>query len=254
VDVLRHDTTFTVELATPFEIAHWLRKGDIQAAFVSPIEYARESSEYRIVPGPAIASRTGVRLHFRRGVQDIKTMAADPSLIADLVLAKIVLAEEFELSPAIIPLHHPSLDQMLLRGDSALVSGDAIMTASSEEHGSVDLAELWSEITDLPYVHGFFCAREESLSDREMKRMAKVGRESREILRLLLRENRQGISDEELAQRDYLGRFSYELTSIEEEAVKEFIYYAHCHGSLADIPSLRFYPGAVPGVTQVSEN
>src|SRR5262245_29595935 len=166
VTALGSETKLDLEVAAFPDLAQKLRQGDINAAFVSPIEYARESSEYRIIPALAISSRAGVGLYCRKGLRDISTVAADPAFVSEIVLARIVLAEEFERVPAIVPMVG-SLDQMLARADSALVAGDALPLSLKTNPDCIDLAELWSEMVDLPFVHGFLAAREGAL-DREM--------------------------------------------------------------------------------------
>ncbi|MCZ6775533.1 MAG: hypothetical protein O7D34_03630 [Ignavibacteria bacterium] len=54
-----------------------LRKHELHAAFVSPIDYARESSDYRIVPGIAVSSRQAIDLHFRESIRTINTLAVE---------------------------------------------------------------------------------------------------------------------------------------------------------------------------------
>jgi len=253
-EILEHEPVFSLDVTTSAEVAKKLREGDIQAGLVSPIEYARESSEYRILPGLAISSRSAIALYFREGIRSIRTLAAEPSLVADIVLARIVLAEEFEIRPAIVPLMNCSLDRMLARGDSALLSGDAFITESGTHRNNMDLVELWVEMVDLPYVHGFFCAREGAIPDDEVQRLCRTGTRIRALLDSERDRTTKVVDAMEQARRAYIDRFSYNLTRVEEDAIVEFISYAHYHGFLADIPGLRFYPGGMAGESPVSRN
>jgi len=239
---LQHESRLDVQVGTLTDVAWKLRRRETEAAFVSPIEYARESSEYRIIPGPAVSSRTSVGLYFREGLRNIKTLAVDPAFASEIVLAKIVLAEEFDLSTAIVPVMG-TLDQMLARADAALLAGDPLFVESSSHPNSIDLVEVWSEMVDLPYVHGFFSAREGAVPSEDLVRISEVTRMveahlDRDIA-LEMPENTAALS--QVAVNEFLGRFSYEFSEEVEDGLREFIHYAHCHGVLGDIPDVLFY-------------
>ena len=94
---------------TPARLALALREGKLDAAFLSPLEYARDSSLYEIIPG---AGASSVREHRHRlpvfreeHLHSVTTIAIDPAFTSEIVLAKIVLAEEFELTPKFVPVH-----------------------------------------------------------------------------------------------------------------------------------------------------
>lgn len=239
---LQRESTLDVQVGTLTDVAWKLRRREIDAGFVSPIEYARESSEYRIILGPAVSSRTSVGLYFRKGLRSINTLAADPAFACEIVLAKIVLAEEFDLSPAIVPVMG-TLDHMLARADAALLAGDPLLVESSSHPNSIDLAELWSEMVDLPYVHGFFSARQGAVAREDIVRIAEVTRIADAHLdRDMMSErpeNTAAIS--QVAVDEYLGQFSYEFSEEVEDGLREFIHYAHSHGVFGDIPDVIFY-------------
>src|SRR5207247_287926 len=79
-----------------------LRVHDLEAAFLSPIDYAREGSEYCIVPNVAVSSRTPsdtIVLHFKEGLHTINTLAVHPTSTSEVVLGSILLSERFDVRP-----------------------------------------------------------------------------------------------------------------------------------------------------------
>ena len=93
---------FARQVDVPAQHAVRLREHELDAAFLTPIDYARDSSEYRIVPGVGVssASATGsISLVFHDEIQTVNTVAIDPSSSSEIILAKIILAEEYELEP-----------------------------------------------------------------------------------------------------------------------------------------------------------
>jgi predicted solute-binding protein len=240
LDALSGRKGFTLDVSSFPALAHKLRQHDLQTAVVSPIEYARESSEYRIVASWGISSRSGIALHVKKGLKTIRTIAADPSFAAELVLARIVLAEEFEIIPAIVPMRG-SVDEMLTRADAAMAAGDAFPRESEQHPDGIDIVELWSEMLDLPYVHGVLVAREGDLPTDDFLRL----RAATSVLTSHSGHEEQparlfsaALTD---AEMKYLEQFSYVLTEESEDGLQEFLHYAHYHGILPDIPSIRYY-------------
>jgi predicted solute-binding protein len=224
--------------------AMMLRRRELDAAFVSPLEYARESSEYRILPGFALSSRSGISLHFHEGLKQIGTMAANPADISEIVLARIVLAEEFEAAPPIVPLAGDDLPAMLRKADSALVTGDAQFLQSRDESHSLDIAEAWSEMVDLPYVHGILCAREGAVPPEAINELAR--HDWNNVSTRVASSDLPGGGDAGRADV-YLRQYSFALTDEAEEGLMEFLRYAHYHGIIPDVPLLRLYPNGDEG-------
>jgi predicted solute-binding protein len=234
--------SFEIQESSVVEIATLFRKRDLQAAFVSPIEFARGSSEYRILPGFALSARFGIALHFREGLRKIGTMAANPADISEIVLARIVLAEEFETAPPIVPSAGGRLQALLAKTDSVLLTGDSRLRELSRDPHSIDIAEIWSDMVDLPYVYGVLCAREglfpaDALSELTSQDWEALSRDvAEEDIPAELRGEGQIVRVNE-----FLDECSYALSNEAEEGLMEFLRYAHYHGMIADIPLLQPY-------------
>lgn len=239
---MQEDDAFTIQVDAPTKNSVKLREHKLDASFLSPIDYARASSDYRIIPGIAVSSRQAIDLHFRESIRTINTLAVDPSSSSEVVLAKIVLAEKFDLEPQIVPVIG-SLATMLTKADAALLVGDAVLLESPSHPNRLDFLELWYETTELPYVHGFWCARENDLSAREIHRIQSSKETGVAALDVIASEasRRQGMNQSAQAIKGYLEQFSYEFTDEVRAAVREFLGYAYYHGVLPDIADLNFY-------------
>jgi predicted solute-binding protein len=221
-----------------------LRERELDAALLSPLDFARESSDYRIVRGSAVSSPGAdgsIVLVFREGVEQVTTLAADPTSFAEIVLARIILAEEFDLHPRIVPAATGSPAELLRHADAALLYGDAAFHARKETTRALDLVEAWAELTELPYVHGIWCGYEDALNaeDREVIAACHAGASAARTAMGPDVAEAYRVSPADV--QEYLGAFTYmEIPGI-EEAIKEFASYAFFHGILPDVPDLRFY-------------
>ena len=232
-----------VNAATPAAIA--LRGRQLEAAFISPIDYARESSEYVILPGIAVSAQQGnetVVLHFREGLRKVKTLAADPSFASEIILATILLQEQFDISTRIVPAVG-SLESLLAKADAALLVGDAAFMEPSAHRNKLDLIETWNDMTDLPYVHGFWCCREQDLTVQEVQSIQQANDRGNASLDEIAAEasTRPGGRVSVEAVKNYLGSFSYHFTESARAGLNEFLRYAYFHGILPDVAVLHFY-------------
>lgn len=232
LEALRGNPSFRIVKGEPAALAEQLFARELDAAFLSPVDYARNASEYLIVPGSAVSSAEGnnaVVVHFREGVKTVRTLAVPPISASDIIIAKILLAERFDLNPQIVPVLG-SLDDMLARADAALLAADAAMQYALTRPNALDLVEEWVVSTDFPYVHGFWAGRDEALTGPEVRVLAAAGRRGYDAL-----------AKAGGALAGVLEAFSYDLTEDVQEGIREFFRYAYYHGILPDVPDLRFF-------------
>lgn len=230
----------------PARNALHLRARGLDAAFITPIDYARESSDYLIVPGIGVASQQGsgtVCIFFKDNLHTISTVAIDPASVSEIVLSRIILAEEFDLNPSFIPAQG-SLTDLLHKADAAVLSGDACLQAADTHPNQLDLVEAWNDLTGLPYVHGVWCGRERALTQQDVEHLQGIVQRSlsspNDFARGLHARS-QVLSFPLSFYRSYLGSFSYTLTEEDLEGLGEFIRYAYYHGVLPDVAEINFY-------------
>lgn len=223
---------FAVVRDSPAGLAYRLGKRGLDAAFLSPIDYARNASEYLIVPGVAVSSQGAnsfIVLHFKQGSSTVRTLAVHPVSASDVILAKILLAELFGIDPQIVPVEG-SLDTMLTRADSALLVGIPALESAASRPIALDLVEEWTNETHLPYVHGFWVTRENALTPPECETIASA------VVPVDI-----PIPDNIEAAMTVPEQFSYGFAEDVREGIREFFRYAYYHGILPDVPDLRFY-------------
>lgn len=224
-----------------------MREHALDAAFLSPIDYARESSDYHIIPNIAVSSSlpsNTITLHFKEGLHTIKTLAVHPTSTSEIVLATILLGEQFDVRPVIVPTMG-LLDEMLRSADAALLVGNAALAYAHVHRNRIDLVEEWHDLTDLPYVHGFWCVRETAMTkaavtaiqdacDVGVKSIDDIARTT-EAAKLVPQFNPATV-------KSYLEHFSYLFSDEEQDSVMEFLRYAYYHGILPDVADLHFFP------------
>jgi chorismate dehydratase len=248
VEGLRQGTAFDLRVDVATRIAVRLREKELDLAFLTPIDYARESSEYQIIPSVAVSSRQGndtVVLHFREGSHTISTLAVDPSSTSEIVLAKILLAERFNVEPVLVPVTG-SLTDMLSKGEAALLVGEQALGASMNHPNKLDLVDEWVDLVGLPYVHGFWCGREKAILPQDVLRLQQAKEEGVGTLASIGLAATRGLprlSSPE-AMKIYLESFSYDFTDEVRDAVSEFFQYAYYYGVLPDVADLHFYSAA----------
>jgi chorismate dehydratase len=230
-DAIRAHPGLKESVAAPAVLARDLEARILDAAFLSPIDFARNASEYLIVPGTGIFSshpNNAVAVRFRPGLRSIQTLAVPPVSVSDIVLARILLAERYDLSPRIVPVAG-SLDEMLAKADAALLAGDDALRAAATAPAALDLVEEWIVLTGLPYVHSFCVAREGGLLPSEWSNLADAG-------------NNAAPGKEHVEEDAASGAMlQYGLPEDAREGVREFLRYAFYHGILPDVPDLRFF-------------
>jgi predicted solute-binding protein len=209
-------------------------------AFVTPIDYARYGGEYCIIPHRAVSSSIPsgtVTLAISEGVRNIETVAFDIRFTSEVILARIILIEKYrnlasgEIQFIPLPADH-SADPR--RVDATLFVRTSV-EASTRSEFQIDLVEEWYDLTELPYVHGFFAGRESEL-EKELCE-ALVQPEIADNVQLLI--DRSTESPKLLKQ--YFSQFSYELSTPQLDSIAEFVHYAFFHGVLPDAPAVKLY-------------
>ncbi|MGA9116244.1 MAG: MqnA/MqnD/SBP family protein [Bacteroidota bacterium] len=220
--------------------ARRLRERELDAAFLSPLDFARDSAGYLLAGHAGAVSRGGnglITLHFRDNLHTIRTLAADPSSASEIVLARIVLGEEFETVPAIVPVRG-SLEEMLAKADGALLAGDAALRGTHAHRTWVDLVDLWHDMTDLPFVHGCWVTREGGLAPEAAASFDAPARPAGNPGALVL--GASGGTREGMDPEDYFPLIAYRLDEEALRGFREFLHYAYYHGVIRDIPEMAF--------------
>jgi predicted solute-binding protein len=233
--LMRHEPAFDLEYDLPAANALKLRDNIVDGAFVTPIDYARESSDYVIIPEISATSRfesRSIGLYFRTGLPSLTTVAVDIGLTSEIVLARIILAEKYDLHPHFIPMM-PDLPTMLAKADAALLTGNSTF-ALRDEPRKLDLVDEWTDLTELPYVHGFWACTPNSLSADHRRILRDARDEGIRNFDALMQQN-----SDLGAPENYFGMFSYELDDETLNSLGEFFRFSFYYGVIKDIPEIR---------------
>lgn len=237
---LREHHDFAIVRDVPAQLALKLRGSELTAALLSPIDYARDYSTYRIIPHVGISSEGAsecVLLYFNKGLRDLRTVAIDPSSTAEIVLTKLVLVEKYGISPSFLPTIG-EVESQLQKADAALLVGDRSMLPTPQPE-AIDIIDEWTDLTGFPYVHNFWVSREGALSVSEMNSIVEAGKQpQKEVPSIPFLDIGE---QDELEIKEYLGRFKYTLDEALLTAVSEFLRMAYYHGVLQDIPDVQVH-------------
>ena len=243
----RLDADVEQVLGVPTDLNRRLVAGELDAAPISSIEYARHAAELRLLPRLCVSSEGAVdsiQLVSKTPLGRIRTVAVTGESATTVTLLKV-------LFPAVerVPFDEPA-EAKLLIGDAALRS------AFEDPTPHHDLGRLWLERTGLPMVFAVWAvpaavaaARPADLLDLQERLVASV-RSARAEPELLAYESseRYGYPAGFLAR--YFEKLRYSFGPREREGFLEFLRLAVEAGELDAVPELRYVEAAAAaGVT-----
>jgi predicted solute-binding protein len=172
------DPVFALRYSLPSECARLLHAHEIDLGLIPSIEYLRGPRTYNFVPGPAVVSRgpvASVAVYTRREPRDIRTIAMDTSSRTSVALATVLLHRVFQVSPLAISMA-PDLDSMLDSADAALIIGDVALFLDHQAAGAqkVDLGELWTRSTGLPFVYAMWTGWQDSVAPEQVEALQRA--------------------------------------------------------------------------------
>jgi predicted solute-binding protein len=220
---------FDVIRDTPGVLGIKLREHQLDGAFLSPLDVARSPRGLRPAGGGSLVARSGgntARMLFREGVRSIRTLSVDPGRLSEIVLAHIVLVEQYDTVPQIVP-RACTPAEALKESDAVLLAGDEALDERAIDEG-LDLVEEWMDISDLPFVHGLWYVADGAREN---------GGEGHAPGNLF---------DCPAAGSD-AGAISYRFDDDARAGIAEFVRLAYYHGILKEIPEFPlFLPDSAP--------
>jgi predicted solute-binding protein len=171
------DPLFSLRFDPPSVCAALLEAGYIDLGLIPTIAYADRPADL-VVPGVSIASDgpvASVALFTRKPVAEIRSVALDTSSRTSVALTRILCARKFEIAPTFVR-HAPDLPSMLSACDAALLIGDPALFVDHRSLGAqkIDLGQVWSEMTGLPFVWAFWAGRPDALNPEAVRRLLAV--------------------------------------------------------------------------------
>ena len=211
---------FDVVRGVPGALGVKLRERQLDGAFLSPLDVARSPGGCRPAGGGCLAARSGsntARLLFREGIRNIRTVSVDPGRISEIVLAHLVLVEQYGVRPQIVP-RTGTASEAMFHHDAVLVAGDQAADPYAVEEG-LDLVEEWTDMADLPFVHGLWYLAQDASAE--------------------------GLAGAFRCDAPDAGPVSYRFDEDARAGISEFVRMAYYHGLLREIPEFStFLPDA----------
>ena len=150
---------------TPTQLNSMLHQGSLDLCLSSSIEYARNSSDYVVLPRFCIASRgpvPSIRLFSRLSLDELngaRVVLTDESATT-VALCRIILSRLLGYENEFVTLA-ADLEDGLQQGDAVLLIGDRALAANARtgQIHSHDLSLAWQEHTGFPFVFALWILR-----------------------------------------------------------------------------------------------
>jgi chorismate dehydratase len=235
---------FLVRYDVPSRCADLLAGGLIDLGLIPAFDYARHA-DYRIVSRVAIASRGAVEsvaLFTKRPIGEVRSIALDTSSRTSANLVRLLCAHRFGISPEFHPAA-PDLAVMLASADAALLIGDpALFSHANAEIEQIDLGEVWTEMTGLPFVWAFWAGRSDAATPAVCRALAQARDEGLAAIdRIAQRESPQDPGRQALIARYLREAIRYDLDEPSIEGLMTFYRLLARHRLIDREPELRFY-------------
>ena len=161
-----HPEDWTVVEAPPSTLNKMLAAGELDLGFVSSYEYGVRPEQYNILADLSISANGSVGSVFLFSRVQPKLLGSHTVLLSgqsetSISLVKVILEEFFHV--------HPTYEVGDVNGQKAAQAGgilaigdEALRLAASDEFPyKLDLAEVWCQYTNLPFVFAVCAARKE---------------------------------------------------------------------------------------------
>ena len=270
---LEQSPRFALRFDVPSRCASLLHEGAIDVGLIPSIEYLRgpvdgpakagphvqqEASPhveagYAIVPGMAISSRgpvASVAIYTTKAISNVASLALDTSSRSSVALARVLCVRAFKIDPA-FSSHPPDLQAMLKVADAALIIGDHALFIDGGEFEidgrrtvveKIDLGDVWTATTGLPFVYAFWAGRPDALSPGDIAILNSAKAEGVARVEAIAGSYFSGEPGRQLAGARYLrDNIKYDFGADERAGLELFYRYAAECGVVNGIRPLRFY-------------
>ena len=153
----------TLVTGSPAGLAEQLKAGKLDLAMIPSIEYLKDATHYRLLPGVAVASRgpvDTVLFASRRPLQEVESVALDIRSRTSAALLQVLFGETFPENVSLEPAD-PDPKIMLDNHDAALIIGDPAfgLRSAYPDLQIYDLSEQWFGQTGKTFVHAIVAVR-----------------------------------------------------------------------------------------------
>lgn len=229
---------------SPYKSGKALLDGEVEFGVIPSTTFAETKESWRIVPHISISSLGSInskKLFFKKGLQDIRTIAIDERAATAAVLLKVLITEKFNITPDYI-IMKPKLDFMLNEADAALLIGTEALHAQLVNKSCFDLGEEWFDMTGLPMVYAFCAGRQMTTQKEDIITIINAFNLGLKNLENIAKEFAKNSEFGWPLYHDYLTQnVSYSFKEPELEGLTEFYNYAFYYGFIEYIPDILFF-------------
>ena len=239
---------FDLSFDLPARCAAAVMSGEADLGLMPIASYGASTSEMRIVPGIAIASRGPVRTVMLMGEVPREAMTSivlDGASRTSQLLVQLLLRER-GLAPAFEHADHDCVVERVggLRG--GLLIGDLCFAAARRFPHVYDLGAEWTERIGLPFVYAAWIGRPDVLAPGDVALLQEslaLGLANRaEIAGLWAKQSGE---DAALGERYLSENIHYALGASELCGAAAFLERAHAAGFLTKKPAVRLFPSEI---------
>ena len=240
---IAHD--FELIYDVPSICADKLHSQETDVALIPAAEIGRGQDPYFIVPQVGIISKGAVRSVFvvvNKEPKDVQTLALDNSSRTSVVLSQIILSRQFGCRPQ-VSVQAPNLDVMLENADAALIIGDPALELDLDRYRVLDLGELWTQMTGLPFVYACWTGRAGALNGKQVAQLIEAkSLGQKDVAQIASHYAKSHALSAEFYQT-YLTRYiQYDLGEDALEGLRRYYVYGAEIGLIDTIPNIEFYP------------
>ncbi len=246
---------FTIRYSSLAENAQLLSAGEVDIALISPIDYAKNSMDWEIIPGLGISSYgvTGAsKLLFKKGLMNISTIATDLQFPTEMVTSQLVFLEKTGNKPQFVTAGiQPGI--IPEKTDSVLLVGDDALPLKTIQEAVFDLSEEWNDITGLPLVHAVFAAKRNNISPTTAAILMQSHSYFSEHKDVIIHDISESFGIDSQRLNIHLNEeLRYTLDDLDTDGMKEIFRHCFFHRMLDDIPEIVFSQIASNGQTRMN--
>jgi chorismate dehydratase len=222
-------------LDVPAKLIEGLRDRRFEVALLPIIDYQRLPN-LRILTcggigcdGPTLT----VRIFSKVPVDQIRTLACDIHSHSSVALARVVLAEAYDLRPTFVDLDHSDSDAGELAEARLLIGDKVVCEEPAGFPHQIDLGEAWKKLTGLPFVFAAWVAHADAdLGDLPERLELSRQRGMQHLDQIIARYAVPRGWPAELAMRYMTEYLKYDIGPRQLDAIRLFHELAAKHGIL----------------------
>ncbi len=239
--------SFQLEHHSPARNVQLLLNGHLDIAVISPLEYARHSSELKILPDFAVVSSRESRvalLFFKENLSTFQNVLYPVPENMYYHLTRIALLEFYEMDIQWTGREQlPAEVEVALQNyDAALYTGNEAIDAFVQFDTHLDMVEEWCDKSAVPFVHFLIVSRQEFKPDPFVDWFARSYESGKRNLLKIAESHAEGRINPagyylEILQEMY----RYTLGEDDPPALKEMFNFLYYYGVIDFLPELHWW-------------